>query len=98
MTTTKYFATCDANGLIGAELEADSLIEAKAALAAAIEDRACVDWIDNQQTDLEDELGISCDGLTYSEACERLSDAGADCEVESDTTDGWSIWSVTADD
>jgi uncharacterized NAD-dependent epimerase/dehydratase family protein len=94
---TKFFATCDANGLIGAELNADNLSDARRELAAAIADRSCVVWIDDAQTDIEDELGIRCDGMTYYDACERLSAAGADCEVDSDTTDGWSIWSVTSE-
>jgi hypothetical protein len=65
---TKFYAVTNANGLISQELQASSKEEAIKEVKNAVADRAAISWIDDNQTDLEDACGVSCNDMSYDEA------------------------------
>ena len=97
---TKFFAAADANGLISHELAASNLAEARRELQAACgttdESGTTIarGWIDSAETDLEDELGINCSDVSYSDAHEMLVAAGARCVLVASSNDQWEIYAV----
>ena len=90
----KYFAVTNANGLISQELTASTKSEAIAEVKAAVADKSAIDWIDGSQTDMEDELGINCDNLSFSSALEKCAARGAEYVWGDQSDDSWNIWSV----
>lgn len=95
--TTRFFAVCDAGGLISKELDASDLSEAIADLKTAIADGSAREWIDDAQHDLEDELDITCDNMSCGGALEACAELGAKFAWGERTSDSWDIWSVTAE-
>ena len=92
--TTTYYATADANGMISHELAATSFVEARRELEAAVGSGESREWIDNAQTDLEDALDVSFDGMTYSAAYEAALAAGAVCKLAAQNNASWDIFAL----
>ena len=92
--TTTYYATADANGMISHELAATSFVEARRELEAAVGSGESREWIDNAQTDLEDALDVSFDGLSYSSAYDVALEAGAVCKLAAENNASWDILAV----
>ncbi len=81
-----YYMTCDVNGCVSLELRAKTL---QAAIDEGYERvKECAEG----NFDLENACGISLDGLSYRDACDRLESSGAKCVSRSGITKGVDIW------
>jgi len=81
---TKLYATCDANGPISKRLE--TLVDQETIVTHGRE------WIDNCQTDAEDDLGFCGEGMDEDEFAEQMESAGYHCVDESDIAGDWKMW------
>ena len=91
---TRFFATADANGMISHELAATDSIAARRELEAAVGSGESREWIDDAETDLEDALDVSFDGMSYSDAYDYAHNAGAVCKLADKVNDSWDIFAI----
>lgn len=91
---TRFFATCDANGMISHELAATTFVAARRELEAAVGSGKSRDWIDDAQTDLEDALDVSFDGMSYSDAYDYAHNSGAVCKLAAENNASWEIFAI----
>lgn len=93
--TTTYYAVTSNNGLISQQLSSMNLRSAISELKDAITDGSAVNWHNDNQTDIEEAVGVNCDGLSFEKALELCSEHGAEFAWGSTSDDCWVIYSVT---